>query len=149
MIFKIVSHKLSRYHQKDVQKIGYFLNNLVEKNTYLILSFILTVPPTIRVIKNVTNRILRCEPDGIPQNYRYYRWQHLSEYRQLIRLLTNNQTIKMEQNSANIDNYKLSGIYVCSANNRVSDINDESTIQTGEVSVLLQGMIYQQISKTI
>lgn len=55
----------------------------------------------------------------------------------------------MEQNSANIDNYKLSGIYVCSANNRVSDINDESTIKTGEVSVLLQGMIYQKKSKTI
>ncbi|VDI24677.1 Hypothetical predicted protein [Mytilus galloprovincialis] len=45
----------------------------------------------------------------------------------------------MEQNSANtcIDKFKLSGIYVCSAENGVADIHG-STVQTGEVSVLLQ-----------
>ncbi|XP_071126627.1 uncharacterized protein [Mytilus edulis] len=101
------------------------------------VTLIIQVPPTIRIIKNVTDRILTCEPDGIPQNYRYYRWQHLSEYGQLIRLLPNNPTIQIEQNSANIDNFKLSGIYVCRAENGVADIHG-STIQTGEASVILQ-----------
>ncbi|CAG2249571.1 CD56 [Mytilus edulis] len=102
-------------------------------------ALILQVPPTIRIIKNVTNKILRCEPDGIPQNYRYHRWQHLSEYGQLIRLLPNKQTILMDQNSAisSTNNFKLSGMYVCSAENGVADIHG-STIQTGKVSVLLQ-----------
>lgn len=106
------------------------------------MSFILTDPPTIRIIKNVTKKILRCESDGIPRNYRYHRWQHLSEYGQLIRMFPNTQTIQMEQNNANtsIDKFKLSGIYVCSAENGVADIHG-STVQTGEVSVLLKGMI--------
>lgn len=105
------------------------------------MSFVLTDPPTIRIIINMTNRILRCEPDGIPRNYRYYRWQHFSAYGQLIRLLLNNQTIQMDQNSANIDNFKLSGIYVCSATNGVADIHG-STVQTGKVSVRLRGLNY-------
>lgn len=91
----------------------------------------------------MTNRILRCEANGVPRNYRYFRWQHLSEYGQLIRLLPNYQTIRMDQNSANID-FKLSGIYVCSAENGVADTHG-STVQTGEVPVLLQGLICQNL----
>lgn len=92
----------------------------------------------ITIIKNVTNNGLTCELDGIPKNYRYKRWHHLSEFGQLIRLLPNNQTLCINPTGVNIDTFKLNGKYVCNAENGIPDENG-SIIQSEKVSVLLQG----------
>lgn len=102
------------------------------------MSFILKDPPVITIIKNDKNNILTCELKGIPQNYTYRRWQHLSEYGQIIRWLPKNQTIRIHPRGVNIDNFKLNGIYVCNAENGIQDVHG-SIVQTGKFYVLLQG----------
>lgn len=100
--------------------------------------FCFTDPPDIHISQNGNEKNLTCQPNGIPKNYTYKKWQHLSEYGKRIRWLPAGPTVEMESQEEHIDNYQMNGIYICSAENGIPNAHG-SVVQSGQYSVLLKG----------
>jgi hypothetical protein len=81
-----------------------------------------------------------CVPDGNPQLYTYYKWQHKSKYGVLIRELDGGQNDVLTLPSISVeDRYHDSGEYVCTASNGIVGSNG-NVEQTGSGDVIINGM---------
>lgn len=103
-------------------------------------TFSSTDPPGIDILLDIEKKVIECNPNGIPHNYTYHQWKHLSEYGQLIRLLPDRSILELESPGVHIENYLLNGIYVCTAENGISDAFG-STVKSGEKLVLIKGSL--------
>jgi hypothetical protein len=89
---------------------------------------------------NEPTRTLTCIPDGNPQSYSFYEWQHKSKYGVLIRKLDGGQNGVLTLPSIPVeDRYQDSGEYVCTAGNDIAG-SDGSVKQTGSGYVRINGM---------
>jgi hypothetical protein len=71
-----------------------------------------------------TNCHIACIPDGNPQSYTYYKWQHKSKYGVLIRELVGGTNGVLTLPSIPVeDRYQDSGEYVCTAGNGIVGSN--------------------------
>ena len=107
--------------------------------TCCFLSFIdaptITVPDT-DYDQNEAIRTVTCVPDGNPQLYTYYKWQHGV----LIRELDGGQNDVLTLPSIPVeDRYQDSGEYVCTAGNGIVGSNG-NVEQTGSGYVIIKGM---------
>ena len=108
-----------------------------------ILSF--TDAPTVTVTDTTYNqneaiRTVACVPDGNPQLYTYYKWQHKSQYGVLIRELDGGTNGALTLPSIPVeDRYQDSGEYVCTAGNDIVGSNG-NVEQTGSGYVIINGM---------
>jgi hypothetical protein len=111
--------------------------------TFCILSF--TDAPTVAVTdttydQNEAIRTVACVPDGNPQLYTYYRWQHKSRYGVLIRELDGGTNGALTLPNIIVeDRYQDSGEYVCTAGNGIVGSNG-NVKQTGSGYVIINGM---------
>jgi hypothetical protein len=81
-----------------------------------------------------------CVPDGNPQSYTYYKWQHKSKYGALIRELDGGHNGVLTLPSIPVeDRYQDSGEYVCTAGNGIVGSNG-NVEQTGPGYVIINGM---------
>jgi hypothetical protein len=81
-----------------------------------------------------------CVPDGNPQSYTYYKWQHRSKYGILIRELDGGQNgVLTLPNIPVEDRYQDCGEYVCTADNDIVG-RDGKVKQTGSGNVTINGM---------
>ena len=107
--------------------------------------FSFTDAPTVTVSdatfeQNEPNRTLSCIPDGNPQSYSFYEWQHKSKYGVLIRKLDGGQNGGLTLPSIPVeDRYQDSGEYVCTVGNDIVG-RDENVKQTGSGYVRINGM---------
>ena len=90
--------------------------------------------------QNVASRTVTCSPDGNPQSYTFYKWQHKSKYGVLIRELDGGQNGVLTLPSIPVeDRYQDSGEYVCTAGNGIVG-RDGRVKQTGSGYVIINGM---------
>ena len=83
---------------------------------------------------------MTCVPDGNPQLYTYYKWQHKSKYGVLIRELDGGRNgVLTLPNIPVEDRYQDSGEYECTASNGIAG-NDGKVEQTGSGYVRINGM---------
>ena len=107
------------------------------------LSF--TDAPTVTVYdatfkQNEAIRTLTCVPDGNPQSYSFYKWQHKSKYGVLIRELDGEANgVLTLPNMPVKDRYQDSGEYVCTAGNGIEG-RDGKIKQTGSGYITINGM---------
>lgn len=82
------------------------------------------------------NRI-DCFPDGVPDAYTFYRWEHQSEIGEHIRYINGlgNGTLILQTLP---QRYQISGIYVCTVSNDIANTNG-SKFQRGFTSINYQG----------
>jgi hypothetical protein len=111
--------------------------------TFCFLSF--TDAPTVTVSdttydQNKAIRTVTCVPDGNPQLYTYYKWQHKSKYGVLIREVDGGTNGVLTLPSIPVeDRYQDSGAYVCTAGNDIVG-KDGNVKQTGSGYVIINGM---------
>ena len=87
-----------------------------------------------------STRAVNCVPDGNPQSYTYYKWQHKSKYGVLIRELVGGTNGVLTLPDITVDNrYQDSGEYVCTAGNGIVG-KDGNVEQTGSGYVNISGM---------
>jgi hypothetical protein len=90
--------------------------------------------------QNVASRTVTCSPDGNPQSYTFYKWQHRSMYGVLIRELDGEINGVLTLPNIPVENrYQDSGEYVCTAGNSIEGI-DGNLKQTGSGYVTINGM---------
>jgi hypothetical protein len=83
---------------------------------------------------------LTCVPDGNPQSYSFYKWQHKSKYGLLIREVDGETNGVLTLPSTPIeDGYQDSGEYVCTVGNGIGGRNGKVK-QTGSGYVTINGM---------
>jgi hypothetical protein len=110
-----------------------------------IFVFPVTDAPTVSVSDATYDQIeatrsLTCFPDGNPSIYTYYKWQHTSRYRVLIRELDGGTNGVLTLPSIPVEErYQDSGEYVCTAGNDIVGSNG-SIQQTGSGYVTINGM---------
>ena len=106
--------------------------------------FSLTDAPTVSVHgitfdQSESTRVVNCIPNGNPQSYTYYKWQHRSKYGVLIRELDGRQNgVLSLQNISVEDRYQDSGEYVCTAGNGIVG-RDGKVKQIGYNYVIING----------
>ena len=68
------------------------------------------------------HRELKCIPDGIPSRYKFYNWEHKTEYNEHIRYLkdSGNGTLFLPDVPSETDRYQDRGLYMCQVANGVS-----------------------------
>jgi hypothetical protein len=121
------------------------IDSLIHILTTIFCTFSLTDAPTISVQgftydQSEVTRIVICVPDGNPQSYTYYKWQHKSKYGVLIRELDGGQNGVLIVPSIPVeDRYQDSGEYVCTVGNDIIG-RDGSTKQTGSGYIIINGM---------
>ena len=109
----------------------------------------LTDAPTVSVHgltydQNDATRTLTCVPNGNPQSYAYYKWQHKSKYGVLIRELVGwTNGLLTLPNITVEDRYQDSGEYTCTAGNGIVG-KDGNVKQTGSGYVTINGMYNRQ-----
>jgi hypothetical protein len=120
-------------------------HTLIHILTTLFCVFPFTDAPTVTVSDttfdtNEPTRTLACIPDGNPQSYSFYEWQHKSKYGVLIRKLDGGQNGVLTLPSISVeDRYQDSGEYVCTAGNGIVG-RDGRVKQTGFGYVIINGM---------
>jgi hypothetical protein len=83
---------------------------------------------------------LTCVPDGNPQSYSFYKWQHKSKYGVLIRELDAETNGVLTLPSILVeDGYQDSGEYVCTVGNGIVG-RDGKVKQTGSDYITINGM---------
>jgi len=121
------------------------INNLIHIFITLFCVFTLTDAPTVSVHgfsydQSEATRTVHCVPDGNPQSYTYYKWQHKSKYGVLIRELDGGQNGVLKLPSIPVeDRYQDSGEYICTVGNGIVD-RDGNVKQTGCGYVIINGM---------
>ncbi|CAC5420413.1 unnamed protein product [Mytilus coruscus] len=90
-------------------------------------------PPSVIIKQAQEESVLHCIPDGNPPHYTFHFWEHRSNFGQKIRMLDNNQVLKLQSSDSR---YQMNGIYICRVENGVKDISG-STIQVAETNVQL------------
>ncbi|VDI73384.1 Hypothetical predicted protein [Mytilus galloprovincialis] len=102
---------------------------------YVRVNVLVNYAPDVRMLLGV-NRI-DCLPDGFPDTYRFFRWEHQSEIGEHIRFLNGlgNGTLILQTLP---QRYQISGIYVCTVSNGIADTNG-SKFQRGFTSINYQG----------
>ncbi|XP_063408234.1 uncharacterized protein LOC134691597 [Mytilus trossulus] len=102
---------------------------------YVRVNVLVNYPPGVKMLLGV-NRI-DCFPDGFPDTYIFYRWEHQSEIGEHIRFLNGlgNGTLILQTLP---QRYQISGIYVCTVSNGIADTNG-SKFQRGFTRVNYQG----------
>jgi hypothetical protein len=111
--------------------------------TFCFLSF--TDAPTVTVTDTSYDqyaaiRTMTCVPDGNPQLYTYYKWQHKSKYGVLIRELVGGTNGVLTLPNITVDDrYQDSGECVCRAGNGIVGSNG-NVKQTGSGYVIINGM---------
>jgi hypothetical protein len=135
---------------------GNFTHNLTFRVTNMIdsLIYILTTTfctfsstdaPTVSVsgvtyAQGEATIIVTCVPDGNPQSYTFYKWQHKSRYGVLIRELDGGQNGVLTLPNITVeDKYQDSGEYVCTVGNGIVG-RDGKVEQTGSGYVNINGM---------
>lgn len=85
-------------------------------------------------------RNLSCLANGVPANYTYCEWKHLSLFGEHIRYLNSaaNGRVTLPQISKGINRYQNSGIYICNASNGVVDSTGKR-FQNGKIFVIANG----------
>ncbi|VDI68381.1 sialic acid binding Ig-like lectin 8 [Mytilus galloprovincialis] len=86
------------------------------------------------------SRNLSCLANGVPANYTYGEWKHLSFFGEHIRYLNSaaNGRLTLPQISKRINRYQDSGIYICNASNGVVDSTGKR-FQNGKIFVIANG----------
>ncbi|XP_071148727.1 uncharacterized protein [Mytilus edulis] len=86
------------------------------------------------------SRTLQCLAYGVPAQYFYGRWQHISHFREHIRYLNpfHDGKVTLPPIANKMERYQDNGIYVCTASNRVADSFD-NIYQTGKTFVMSNG----------
>ena len=83
---------------------------------------------------------MTCFPDGNPQSYTFYKWQHKSKYGVLIREFNGKTNgVLTLPNTTEVDRYQDGGEYVCTAGNGIVG-RDGKVNQTGSGDVIINGM---------
>ncbi|XP_021370148.1 uncharacterized protein LOC110461143 [Mizuhopecten yessoensis] len=80
-------------------------------------------------VDDTASRQLRCAPDGNPQSFTFSKWQHMSEYSQLIRELdgvtSGNESVLTIPDPGLDARYQDTGYYVCKVQNGVPGRNNQ------------------------
>lgn len=86
------------------------------------------------------SRTMHCFAHGVPANYAYGLWKHVSYFGEHIRYLnsTADGRVTLPHISKRIDRYQDSGIYICSASNGVVDSTGKR-FQDGKIFVIANG----------
>ncbi|XP_063411946.1 uncharacterized protein LOC134694812 [Mytilus trossulus] len=86
------------------------------------------------------SRTLSCLANGVPANYTYGEWKHLSFFGEHIRSINfaDNGRVTLPQISKRINRYQDSGIYICNASNGVVDSTGKH-FQDGKIFVIANG----------
>jgi len=101
------------------------INSLIHILTTTFCTFSFTDAPTVSVHgftydQSEATRTVTCIPDGNPQSYTYYKWQHKSKYGVMIRELDGGTNGVLTLPSIPVeDRYQDSGEYVCTAGNGI------------------------------
>ncbi|XP_071144179.1 uncharacterized protein [Mytilus edulis] len=102
---------------------------------YVRVNVIVNYAPGVKMLLG-ENRI-DCFPDGFPDAYTFYRWEHQSEIGEHIRYINGlGNGILILQTLP--QRYQISGIYVCTVSNGIADTNGRM-FQKGFTSVNYQG----------
>ena len=107
-------------------------------------AFSFTDAPTVAVgdftyDQNEATRTLHCVPDGNPQTYNFYRWQHKSKYGAPIRELDGGTNGVLILPSIPVeDGYQDSGEYVCTTGSGIVG-RDGNVKQTGSGYITING----------
>ena len=121
------------------------INSLIHILTTTFCTFSFTDAPTVSVHgftydQSEATRTVTCIPDGNPQSYTYYKWQHKSKYGVMIRELDGGTNGVLTLPSIPVeDRYQDSGEYVCTAGNGIVG-RDGKVKQTGSDYVIINGM---------
>ena len=102
-------------------------------------------PPVLNVAignKKVGRRILICDAYGVPEQYIYSKWEHVSSFDEHIRFLDgfDNKALFLPYMNES-DSYQDNGIYLCTVNNGVADVKG-SINQTGDILLNVEGVYY-------
>ncbi|XP_052085477.1 uncharacterized protein LOC127723082 [Mytilus californianus] len=102
---------------------------------YVRVNVLVNYSPDVELLIGV-NRI-DCFPDGFPDTYTFYRWEHQSELGEHIRFINGlgNGTLILQTLP---QRYQISGIYVCTVSNGIPDTNG-SKFQKGFTSFNYEG----------
>lgn len=86
------------------------------------------------------SRTMNCLAQGVPANYTYGHWKHLSYFGEHIRYLNSaaDGRVSLPQIENKINKYQDSGIYICTVSNGVVDRTDKR-FQNGKIFVIANG----------
>ncbi|XP_063411438.1 hemicentin-1-like [Mytilus trossulus] len=100
-----------------------FAENSIAKSNSIIAINVL-YPPDVKVTYTISEQsiILHCIPNGNPENYIFYDWQHKSEFNEHIRYIhgTPEGQLIIQTHQSRKTN-EVDGIYVCNVSNGVSN----------------------------
>lgn len=104
----------------------------IQQVPYLTDYIFATDPPSISIDKINDGNVLRCNPNGNPNIYKFYSWLHLSEFGETIRQFNRTNMITFCPKDPSIRRYQCNGIYICKAENGIKDVSGK-LIQSGKV----------------
>lgn len=94
-------------------------------------------PPSVIITQHRNGTVLQCHPNGNPNKYTFYSWEHRSDLGETIRMLGNAPNLELLVDKGN---YQLNGVYICRVENGVKDINGR-IIRAAETSVRFAGKL--------
>ncbi|XP_063418514.1 neural cell adhesion molecule 2-like [Mytilus trossulus] len=139
------SFTISKIKRKDA---GIYICNA--ENTFGITETVvkvnITYPPSVTVTQHIGRLALQCNPDGNPPTYTFHLWKHRSKFGETIRKLNYSRHLNFPTSERN---YHKNGVYICSVENGIEDINGLS-VQSGQTIVQLtdKPIFVSQNSKT-
>ncbi|CAG2229364.1 unnamed protein product [Mytilus edulis] len=98
-------------------------------------------PPDVKVTYKISEQriSLHCIPNGKPENYTFYDWQHKSEFNEHIRYIhgTREGKLIIQTHQSKTTN-EVDGIYVCNVSNGVPNL-DGNVSQEGQTGIKYRG----------
>lgn len=94
----------------------------------------------LKLYEDSTFRAIQCIPQGEPDFYNYFQWEHRSRFNEHIRYLRATDDGKLQIRVVNVSNrYQNMGFYICNVSNGIPD-NHGKVFQQGRTYVEYAGI---------